>query len=581
MLTVGGFVNMKPKLYLIIVWLLFLTIDIVIVRDLSWLEAQLHGERFWANFAPTSFALLAVLYLIRRFLLQTRTRKIIAFFILYVPLIVQSTHFEIYRIFVSPFGFDFFVENPLLTMKLWIENANYVKIVALVFLVLLGLYLLEKFPVKRSPWPLIGSGVFLTAVFVLSLLSWYSIAKFQNSIIAYTTNMLVSMKIQNAVLPTINRPEIPRPEGNHIRPNIVYIIGESMITSHMSLYGYQRDTTPNLKKLLQKKVLVAFKNAVSIGTKTLVSLPYMLVGLQGIDPDGLFFSYPTIFNYAKAAGYRTAYISAQDVQWGRLDKFIIDKDVDHYRSGVDYNPSTNVSKGADDLVMLEKGIIPYLKTVKEPFLLVVQMDGSHYPYSKHSPQQYKKFLPEEDEDGVNAYDNTLVYSDVYLYKLYNAIRQKDKKAWIFFSPDHGQNLGGDDGFFNERYSKNTIHNPLLVFPPPSAFPRIRANESSPVSQADIAATILDLMHMTPVKPLDAQSLLQPIGPSRLRVCSSYMPTFHNKPTAVLIFEDLSYYHINFRKMRVTLRDGKTIVPFSKIEKSLQAPFIKRLPDDGK
>ena len=572
---------MKPKLYLIIVWLLFLTIDIVIVRDLSWLEAQLHGERFWANFAPTSFALLAVLYLIRRFLLQTRTRKIIAFFILYVPLIVQSTHFEIYRIFVSPFGFDFFVENPRLTMQLWIENANYVKIVALVFLVLLGLYLLEKFPVKRSPWPLIGSGVFLTAVFVLSLLSWYSIAKFQNSIIAYTTNMLVSMKIQNAVLPTINRPEIPRPEGNHIRPNIVYIIGESMITSHMSLYGYQRDTTPNLKKLLQKKVLVAFKNAVSIGTKTLVSLPYMLVGLQGIDPDGLFFSYPTIFNYAKAAGYHTAYISAQDVQWGRLDKFIIDKDVDHYRSGVDYNPSTNVSKGADDLVMLEKGIIPYLKTVKEPFLLVVQMDGSHYPYSKHSPQQYKKFLPEEDEDGVNAYDNTLVYSDVYLYKLYNAIRHKDKKAWIFFSPDHGQNLGGDDGFFNERYSKNVIHNPLLVFPPPSAFARIRANESSPVSQADIAATILDLMHMTPVKPLDGQSLLQPIGPSRLRICSTYMPTFHNKPTAVLIFEDLSYYHINFRKMRVTLRDGKTIVPFSKIEKSLQAPFIKRLPDDGK
>jgi glucan phosphoethanolaminetransferase (alkaline phosphatase superfamily) len=244
---------MKPKLYLYIVWLLFLTIDIVIVRDLSWLEAQLQGERFWANFAPTSFALLAVLYLIRRFLLQTRTRKIIAFFILYVPLIVQSTHFEIYRIFVSPFGFDFFVENPLLTMQLWIENANYLKIVALVFLVLLGLYLLEKHPVKRSPWPLIGSGVFLTAVFVLSLLSWYSIAKFQNSIIAYTTTMLVSMKIQNTVLPAINRPKIQRLEGNHIRPNIVYIIGESMITSHMSLYGYQRDTPPISKNSYKKK----------------------------------------------------------------------------------------------------------------------------------------------------------------------------------------------------------------------------------------------------------------------------------------------------------------------------------------
>ena len=568
--------RLKENYHLYIAWFLFLTIDLIIVRDISWLIEQLHGERFLVNYAATSLALLPLLYLIGRFLQQSRLRKVIAFFILYIPLIMQSTYFEIYKTFVPQSGVRFFAENPLLTLQLWIENANYLKLAVLFCLVLVGIALLTKHPYRRSRWPLVGSIFFLIGVYTLSLFSWYSITKFQNSIVAYSTILLESTKVQNVVQPVIDRPKIPRPAGSHIQPNIVLVIGEAMAASHMSLYGYHRKTTPNLDKFAKNKTLLAFKNAISIGTKTLTSVPYMLVGLQGIDPNGIIYSYPTIFNYAKAAGYNTAFISAQDIRWKNFDKFIIDGNVDYHRSGVDYNPSANVTKGSDDLVVLDKGIKPYLKAVKNPFLLVIQMDGSHYPYTTHSPSKYKKFLPEQSKNDINAYDNTLVYSDIFLNNLIEGIRQKDKNAWIFFSPDHGQTFGGDDGFFNESYSKNVIYNPLLVFPPNSDFTKIKKNVNRPVSQADIAATIIDLMQMRPVKPIDGQSLLQPIDPHRLRICSKYMPTGNNHASAVLVFEDLSYYHINFDKMRVTLKDGRTIIPFSQLEMPLKALFNRRL-----
>jgi glucan phosphoethanolaminetransferase (alkaline phosphatase superfamily) len=115
----------------------------------------------------------------------------------------------------------------------------------------------------------VGLDFFLIGVYTLSLFSWYSVIKFQNSIVAYSTILLESTKVQNVVQPVIDRPKIPHLTGSHIRPNIVLVIGEAMAASHMSLYGYPRKTTPNLEEFAKNKTLLAFKNAISIGTKTL------------------------------------------------------------------------------------------------------------------------------------------------------------------------------------------------------------------------------------------------------------------------------------------------------------------------
>jgi glucan phosphoethanolaminetransferase (alkaline phosphatase superfamily) len=53
--------------------------------------------------------------------------------------------------------------------------------------------------------------------------------------------------------------------------NYVLIIGESERTANMGIYGYQRDTTPELEK--QKSQLLLFRNAVTPAPVTIMAVP--------------------------------------------------------------------------------------------------------------------------------------------------------------------------------------------------------------------------------------------------------------------------------------------------------------------
>jgi arylsulfatase A-like enzyme len=204
------------------------------------------------------------------------------------------------------------------------------------------------------------------------------------------------------------------------------------------------------------------------------------------------------------------------------------------------------------------------------------MDGSHYPYNIHSEDKYKKFLPENSANDINAYDNTIVYSDIYLTKLIEKSRNKFDDSWVFFSPDHGQNLGGKNGFYNDNFSENVIHNPLIISPPSEYYDKLAEKVNSPLSQADIVPTILDIAGIKPVTKIDGISILKKTPDQRLRICSTYMPTLHNIPEAVLIFSDLTYYSFDFSKKSVILDDGKTSVKFEDIDKSYRDLFEARL-----
>ena len=97
-----------------------------------------------------------------------------------------------------------------------------------------------------------------------------------------------------------------------------------------------------------------------------------------------------------------------------------------------------------------------------------------------------------------------------------------------------------------------------------------------MGQSDIFATVLDIMGIRPVMPVDGYSLMSDIPPDRIRICSEYMPTFHNNPTAVLIFPDYRSFRIDFRKKSVLLDDGKSVMPYSSLDGKLQALLENRL-----
>ncbi len=535
-----------PKRAFCTILLLVLMFDLIFVRDFSWVLENFHGKRFFVNYGLSSLALLLLVIMLLP-MRNALSRGIVIALIL-IPQLVQLSFFAVYRNFVSVFDLRFAAEDPLLTLILWFDNAAVLKPLLLIALELPLLVILMRLPLRPRWWARGISGVFGSLLFLLLAFNWYGITKFQFSSLAYigTIPGLIEQQVFAAKL--AEKPELERKLVRPDSPNIVFVVGESLTKSQMGVYGYGRDTTPYLQKLKESDELVLYKNAVSIGTKTLSSVPYMLTGLQGIDPYGRVYSVPTIFNYAKAAGYQTALITAQDFRWRNIDQLFIDKDLDYFREGTDFSSNISVSIGADDMTVLEQGVVPFLQQAKQqdaPYMLVIQMNGNHYPYAKHSPDGYKKFLPEEDENGINAYDNSVAYSDYYFEQLIETVRKDDPNAWVFFSTDHGQNIDSKNSPYNYGYGRGTTHNAMFVIPPVDEVRVMQVNADRPVSSADIFATVLGLMDIQPVNKIDGEDLRESIDPQRLRVISAYMKTLHNDPNAVLVFPDLSFLYIDF------------------------------------
>ncbi len=547
-----------------------------LMRGIPWLTHTVGGLRFLANYIMSVVVLFTVLSLLsfirKRFFFWTAYLIIIM-----LPLVIEGNYFFIYKKFLSPSIFSIFFESPGMVISTSAHNLNLFLIFCLIiFSVLAGILLFRYRP--RRKWILVPDLLVFLGFFIFFLLHWYSVSNFQHSVFAFYSNLTSNIFVSHNKTIHPDRAPLNPVTAAPGSPNFVFVIGESQVLSHMSLYGYTRKTTPLLDSLYRNKKIIPCSKAVSIGNKTRLSIPYMLVGLEGPDPKGAFYYYPSLFDYMKSAGYHTFFISAQDLHWGYLDKYFDDGSVDLTLDGSYFSSSVDVHKGADDLIVL-----PHLFRVLEqygtPFLLVVQMDGSHYPYNIHSPDSLKRFLPEQTPNSVNAFDNTLIVTDIYLTRLYDFLSRHFPDTYLFFTPDHGQNFGGLNGRFNDNFKPDVFHNPLIVFPPADDTlhtPLFSKNRHRLVSQADIFATILDLCGITPQYRIDGISFLDTLHTHPFVTCMEYMPTFHNDPSGIVVDTSLQTLFIDFSRHAVNdYRTGRDY-PYSHLEPDIRKMLDYRL-----
>jgi len=93
-------------------------------------------------------------------------------------------------------------------------------------------------------------------------------------------------------------------------------------------------------------------------------------------------------------------------------------------------------------------------------LFVLHTLGSHGPkYYKRYPTEFsvfepacKKSTPQEctDQEIVNAYDNTILYTDHVVSTLINYLKNKlnENSTFLFYASDHGESLGENDAATN-------------------------------------------------------------------------------------------------------------------------------------
>ncbi len=238
--------------------------------------------------------------------------------------------------------------------------------------------------------------------------------------------------------------EIKLPDGkiaDNEKAVVVLVIGESARKANFQLYGYQRETNPLLSKQEELKVY----QATSCATYTTAGAKAIL---EPIDSGDL---YELLPNYAFRTGVD---VSWRTSNWGEppihIDEYLVDDEL-----AVKYPDENKKYDG-----ILFAGLRQRIESSKkDKVLIVLHTSTSHGPkYADKYPKEFEVYKPvaknvEEGEKNIdmliNAYDNTIRYTDFLLDSLINTLRSMEewKSAMIFIS-DHGESLGENKMFMH-------------------------------------------------------------------------------------------------------------------------------------
>ena len=265
--------------------------------------------------------------------------------------------------------------------------------------------------------------------------------------IVYSVNSYLGRMRLAAV--STNRVDLESPvtrveSANSRRPLLLFlVIGETARAHNFQLGGYARATNPELTR----RRVQYFSNVSSCGTSTAISLPCMFSGLGRAAFDVAGAQHNTnLLDALLIAGFR--------VQW--RDNNSGCKGICSRADFIDYttkrDPALCTESGCYDEVMLSD-MQQELGRVSQDTVIVFHQAGSHGPaYSERYPKRFEVFKPVcygnelsrcPLADVINAYDNSIVYTDFNLARQIDLLSSASEKAdtALIYVSDHGESLG--------------------------------------------------------------------------------------------------------------------------------------------
>ncbi len=226
------------------------------------------------------------------------------------------------------------------------------------------------------------------------------------------------------------------------RELVIMVVGETVRADHWSFNGYNRETTP----LLKREEIVNFPDFWSCGTSTATSVPCMFSHYGRVK-----------FDLARANAsdnaldvLRTAGVSVLWRDNNSSSKGVADNVTYEDFSTPKANPVCDVE--CRDEGMLHR-LQDYIDQQKGDVLIVLHQMGNHGPaYFKRYPSQFERFTPVcrtndlgscSSEEINNAYDNAILYTDYFLSKVIALLKQNDDRfeTAMMYVSDHGKSLG--------------------------------------------------------------------------------------------------------------------------------------------
>ncbi|HZD91335.1 MAG TPA: sulfatase-like hydrolase/transferase, partial [Pseudolabrys sp.] len=286
---------------------------------------------------------------------------------------------------------------------------------------------------------------------------------------------------------------------------IVMMIDESVRGDYID-FKPGNPYTPELAALKAKGDIVNFGPAVSGGNCSHYSNAILRFDAKENHIGQAMLSQPTLWQFAKKAGFRTVYIDGQagfNHNPGKLQNFMTQaeaSDIDGFYALSENIPTPQLDDHVLDFV--EKEIKP-----DRPVLIYANKNGAHFPYDQDYPKSARLFTPtmtqvapkDTSVGRIDSFRNAVRWSvDRIMAKL---IRDTDglRDTVIIYTSDHGQN------FDPKRFTHCTVEDPnpreglvplFVVTGNPALkarFEKAAAESQGHGSHFAIAPTVLDLM----------------------------------------------------------------------------------------
>lgn len=244
--------------------------------------------------------------------------------------------------------------------------------------------------------------------------------------------------------------------------NIIIVLGESLTPHHMSLFGYERPTTPYLDSLKNNPEFF-HTIGLSSGVSTDISVAFFLNMGYG-EAGGIKASKAEhcLFKLAKENGFKTHFLSSQSGQQLRyIAPYLCTAYLDDYRSLEDVSPQTENDDAAIDRHLLPK-LNDILSEKKSPHFIILHQRGSHGPWALRFTNEAIKFTEPSIDQRINNYDNSVVEYDLFWKELNPLMSKYESKNLIIYLSDHGESLGVENRWGHGFLRPAAFEIPILI-----------------------------------------------------------------------------------------------------------------------
>jgi len=261
----------------------------------------------------------------------------------------------------------------------------------------------------------------------------------------------------------------PVPSGAR---HVWLVLADSLRSERLSVFGYERDTTPNLRRLREEGELIV-KPGIAAGVSTAVTVANLLnLVREPGQPELLRDHSYNLYRMARDSGFQTFWMSAQE---SKLLNHAGSRFID-----------ISISREDHPLLFLRRhdhAVVDLLKRQawRERNFVVINLRTAHLPYEENYDQHREPMerwpvdsrMPREQRFG-NAYDNSILYLDDVLAEIIRDFDRLQGERYLLISGDHGQLLGEGGRWGHNDLLPEVVQVPIMVYAKEASSQAMRA-----------------------------------------------------------------------------------------------------------